>query len=251
MVYLPLSAYYLRLQGYYIPINMLTTQLVLLHGFGEDERIWADFLPYIGDNFTILTPSYASWTDCATIADYAKKIQSSLPSGLQFCVVGHSMGGYIALELASLFPEQIEKVVMLHSTFVADSEEKKINRDRTAELLSKKGTGFFIGPFLPNLFASASQELISTLASRYRELPAAGLIAATKAMRDRKDFTTFIQTTDIPVLFILGEQDALISPESITRFVTKSVVILPNVGHQGTYEAPEAVALAINQFVHV
>jgi pimeloyl-ACP methyl ester carboxylesterase len=230
---------------------MPATQLVFLHGFGEDERVWSDFLPFHPWSFSAICPSYADWTDCATLADYAHKIISSLPLFDDFILVGHSMGGYIALEIASQFPERVKKVVMLHSTFVADTQEKKINRDRTVELLAKKGTSFFIGPFLPNLFASASQELISTLASRYRELPAAGLIAATKAMRDRTDFTSFIQTTDIPVLFILGEQDALISPESITRFVTKSVVILPNVGHQGTYEAPEAVAMAINQFVHV
>ena len=230
---------------------MLETQLVLLHGFGEDERIWADFSPYLGENFTIHTPSYAAWTDCATLSDYAKKIQSSLPSGLTFSVVGHSMGGYIALELASLFPDQVEKVVMLHSTFLPDTEEKKVNRDRTAELLAKKGTAFFIGPFLPNLFAVSSSEQIAVLADRYRTLPVEGLIAATKAMRDRKDFTDFVQATSIPFLFILGAQDALISPESITRFIQKSVVILPNVGHQGTYEAPEAVAEAINQFVNV
>ena len=230
---------------------MPATQLVFLHGFGEDERVWVDFLPFHSWPFSTICPSYADWTDCVTLADYARKIIASLPSDSHFILVGHSMGGYIALEIASQFSERVKKVVMLHSTFVADTEEKKINRDRTAELLAKKGTGFFIGPFLPNLFATVSQELISTLASRYRELSAAGLIAATKAMRDRNDFTTFIQTTDIPFLFILGELDALISPESITRFVTKSVVILPNVGHQGTYEAPEAVAMAINQFVHV
>jgi pimeloyl-ACP methyl ester carboxylesterase len=230
---------------------MPATQLVFLHGFGEDERVWSDFLPFHSWSFSTICPSYVDWTDCATLADYARKIIAFLPLFDNFILVGHSMGGYIALEIASQFPERVQKVVMLHSTFVADTQEKKINRDRTVELLAKKGTSFFIGPFLPNLFASASQELISTLASRYRELPAAGLIAAAKAMRDRTYFTTFIQTTDIPVLFILGEQDALISPESITRFVTKSVVILPNVGHQGTYEAPEAVAMAINQFVHV
>ena len=230
---------------------MPATQLVFLHGFGEDERVWSDFLPFHSFTFSTICPGYAEWTDCATLADYARKIVASLPLSGDFILVGHSMGGYIALEIASQFPERVKKVVMLHSTFLPDTEEKKINRDRTAELLAKKGTGFFIGPFLPNLFATASQELISTLASRYRELSAAGLIAATKAMRDRNDFTTFVQTTNIPFLFILGEQDALISPESITRFVTKSVVILPNVGHQGTYEAPEAVAVAINQFVHV
>jgi pimeloyl-ACP methyl ester carboxylesterase len=230
---------------------MPATQLVFLHGFGEDERVWTDFLPFHTFSFSVICPAYAEWTDCATMADYARKIVSSLPLSDDFILVGHSMGGYIALEIASQFPDRVKRVVMLHSTFVPDSEEKKLNRDRTVELLAKKGTSFFIGPFLPNLFATASQELISALASRYRDLSAAGLIAATKAMRDRKDFTTFVQTTDIPFLFILGEQDALISPESITRFVTKSVVILPRVGHQGTYEAPEAVAMAINQFVHV
>ena len=230
---------------------MPATQLVFLHGFGEDERVWADFLPFHAFSFSAVCPAYAEWTDCATLADYARKIVSALPSDSHFILVGHSMGGYIALEIASQFPERIQKVVMLHSTFVADTEEKKINRDRTAELLEKKGTGFFIGPFLPNLFASVSPDLLATLTERYRTLPASGLMAATLAMRNRKDFTSFIQQTDIPFLFILGEQDALISPESITRFVTKSVVILPNVGHQGTYEAPNAVAEAINQFVNV
>ena len=229
---------------------MPATQLVFLHGFGEDERVWSDFLPNYTWSFPLICSAYAEWTDCATLADYARKIVSSLPVDATFVLVGHSMGGYIALEIASRFPEKVEKVVMLHSTFVADSEEKKINRDRTAELLIKKGTGFFIGPFLPNLFANPSIELVTVLAERYRTLPAQGLIAATKAMRDRNDFTGFVQETAIPILFILGAEDVLISPESITRFIKKSVVILPNVGHQGTYEAPEAVAEAINQFVH-
>jgi pimeloyl-ACP methyl ester carboxylesterase len=70
-------------------------------------------------------------------------------------------------------------------------------------------------------------------------------------MRDRKDFTAFVQETSIPFLFILGAEDILIAPESITRFIKNSIVILPNVGHQGTYEAPDAVAEAINQFVNV
>jgi len=230
---------------------MPATQLVFLHGFGEDERVWADFLPNYTWSFPVICPAYATWDDCPTLADYARKIVSSLPSDSHFILVGHSMGGYIALEMASQFPERIQKVVMLHSTFVADSEEKKINRDRTADLLAKKGTGFFIGPFLPNLFASVSQNLLSTLTDRYQTLPASGLIAATKAMRDRSDFTAFVQETSIPFLFILGAEDVLIAPESITRFIKKSVVILPNVGHQGTYEAPEAVAEAINEFVNV
>jgi pimeloyl-ACP methyl ester carboxylesterase len=146
---------------------MPATQLVFLHGFGEDDRGWSDFLPNYTWSFPAICPCYAEWTDCVTLVDYARKIVSSLPLSCDFILVGHSMGGYIALEIASQFPERVQKVVMLHSTFVADTEEKKINRDRTADLLAKKGTSFFIGPFLSNLFANPSQELVSTLASRY------------------------------------------------------------------------------------
>jgi pimeloyl-ACP methyl ester carboxylesterase len=230
---------------------MAATQLVFLHGFGEDERVWSDFLPFFLSESPLVFPAYASWDDCATLSDYARKIIAELPAGVPLILIGHSMGGYIALEIASQYSERVEKVIMLHSTFLPDTEEKKINRDRTADLLAKKGTSFFIGPFLPLLFVTVSQDLILTLLERYKALPAAGLIAATKAMRDRKDFTAFIQQTSIPFLFILGQQDALIPVESITRFIKKSVVILPNVGHQGTYEAPVLVAHAINQFVNV
>lgn len=234
---------------------MPLTQLVFLHGFGEDERVWSDFLPSFAGEISGICPAYATWTDCVTLADYARKIMASLPLNTPFVLVGHSMGGYIALEMAAQFPEKVKKVVMLHSTFTSDAAEKKINRDRTADLLSKKGTSFFIGPFLPNLFstdfASSHPDLLSRLAARYRQLPAEGLIAATLAMKDRKDFTSFVQHTDIPFLFILGEEDALISVESIMQIVQKTVVILPKVGHQGTYEAPEACAQAIKNFLYV
>ena len=53
---------------------MPATQLVFLHGFGEDERVWADFLPFHTWSYTAICPAYAEWTDCATLADYARKI---------------------------------------------------------------------------------------------------------------------------------------------------------------------------------
>lgn len=125
---------------------MLATQLVFLHGFGEDERVWTDFLPFHTWPFPTICPAYAEWTDCTTLADYARKIVAQLPSEANFILVGHSMGGYIALEIASQFPDRVKQVVMLHSTFVADTEEKKINRDRTADLLEKRVPRFLSGP---------------------------------------------------------------------------------------------------------
>jgi len=51
--------------------------------------------------------------------------------------VGHSMGGYVALAFAELYPETVKGIVLLNSTSRADSEERKLNRDRAIKVVKK------------------------------------------------------------------------------------------------------------------
>jgi pimeloyl-ACP methyl ester carboxylesterase len=232
----------------------MSAQLLFLHGFGEDARIWDDFIPHFSWTEKPIVSSFAHWTSAETIADYAREIVDALPPDGQFTVVGHSMGGYIALEMVKLFPERIEKIVLLHSTALPDTAEKQINRDRTIEFLTKHGASVFIKSFVANLFApdfvANNQALMDQLITRYQDLAAEGLIAASKAMRDRADFTTFLRDTRIPFLFIHGDVDPLISTESILAIKAHhKCVILPEVGHQGVYEAPHACYDAIHSFI--
>jgi pimeloyl-ACP methyl ester carboxylesterase len=229
-------------------------QLVFLHGFGEDARIWDDFMPEFTWSQKPIVPSYAHWTSAKSMADYAREILFSLPQEGKFTLIGHSMGGYIALEMANLFPDRIEKVILLHSTALPDTAEKRINRDRTAEFLQKHGASVFIKSFVANLFAphfvQNNRDLMDKLIERYQNLSAEGLIAATHAMRDRADLTTFLSETLIPFLFIHGDADPLISTESILAIKAHhKCVILPEVGHQGVYEAPQACYDAIQSFI--
>jgi pimeloyl-ACP methyl ester carboxylesterase len=232
----------------------MSAQLVFLHGFGEDARIWDDFISHFTWTEKPIIPSFAHWTSAKSIADYAREILVSLPQDGKLTLVGHSMGGYIALEMAKLFPERIEKVVLLHSTALPDTAEKQINRDRTIEFLKKHGASVFIKSFVANLFApnfvANNQALMDQLITRYQDLAADGLIAASKAMRDRADFTTFLRDTHIPFLFIHGDVDPLISTDSILAIKAHhKCVILPEVGHQGVYEAPYACHDAIQSFI--
>jgi pimeloyl-ACP methyl ester carboxylesterase len=95
-----------------------------------------------------------------------------------------------------------------------------------------------------------NQALMDQLITRYQDLAADGLIAASKAMRDRADFTTFLRDTHIPFLFIHGDVDPLISTDSILAIKAHhKCVILPEVGHQGVYEAPHACHDAIQSFI--
>jgi pimeloyl-ACP methyl ester carboxylesterase len=229
-------------------------QLVFLHGFGEDARIWDDFIPHFRWSQKPIVPSFAHWTNSKTIADYALQIFRDLPKVKKFILVGQSMGGYIALEIAKQFPDRIQKVILFHSTALPDTAEKRINRDRTAEFLQKHGASVFIKSFVANLFAPDfvpnHRDLMENLITRYQDLSVDGLIAATQAMRDRVDFTTFLHDTSLPFLFIHGDADPLISTESILAIKAHhKCVILLEVGHQGVYEAPQACYDAIQSFI--
>lgn len=232
--------------------------LVLLHGFGEDARMWDDFIPGRFSDSTLHIPNYADWSDCLSIAAYAQKIEAVLPSNESFVLIGHSMGGYIALEMANLFPERIQGVVMLHSTPLADSIEKQAQRDKTATFIQEHGSETFIRSFVANLFTPefvvAHRHLMEKLANRYVSITQAGLVGSTLAMKVRADLVGFVQSTNIPMLFVLGEQDPLIPTDTIVGVLKGKAqhkyVILSAVAHQGCYEAPEETYTAINQFIN-
>lgn len=220
--------------------------------------MWDDFIPSRFSDATLHIPNYADWADCSSIAAYAQKIEDTLPQNGTFVLIGHSMGGYIALEMAKLFPERIQGVVMLHSTPMADSIEKQAQRDKTATFIQEHGSEAFIRSFVTNLFAPefvvAHRHLMEKLAHRYVSISQAGLVAATLAMKVRADLCGFVQSTHIPMLFVLGEKDPLIPTDSIVEVLKGKAqhkyVILSAVAHQGCYEAPEETYAAIDQFIN-
>lgn len=236
---------------------MGSPSIIFLHGFGEDHRIWDDFLPNFEWQNSFICPGYADWTDCEQLSDFAHKLMNSLPKESSYYIVGHSMGGYIALELAKLYPERILKVVMLNSTAFPDSDEKKKNRDKTAAFIENLGVDKFIGPFIPNLFSShfieKNPQIIQTLTKRYQTLSANGLIAATMAMKNRMDGRELLKATSIPFLFIHGALDGMISMADIqecTQLNSKlhQMVVFSQSAHQSVYEEPVKCFETIHHF---
>lgn len=232
-------------------------RILFIHGFGEDRRIWDDFVMQFEWGFHYEIVDFSDWTDCQTIAAYAQKIKKSLNPD-SYHLVGHSMGGYIALEIAKQFPELVESVTMLNSTALADTEDKKEQRLKTIDFLKNHGTELFITSFLPNMFAASKleehKELINQLIERYKKLSSEALVFATSSMRDRDDFQEFLQKTTIPFLFLAGEEDVFFTPESILAYLKfpgskHSLVTLPNVGHHASYEAPIAVKYLLDEFI--
>lgn len=240
-----------------------TTPLVLVHGFCEDSSVWQGILPGLSDVPVIAAdlPGFggSDLPHTATIGYYAEAIIQALDAlGIsRFYLMGHSLGGYVALEILSGHGGRLAGAGLVHSHPLADGAERLEARRRGIELLQTGRKDLYVSQLFPGLFApayaQAHPETVRTLIENGRRQPAEGIIAALEAMMSRKDHRDTLRATPCPVLFIAGTEDSLIPAE-----VTWSSALLPDmarvkmltgVGHMGMYEAPEEVIATIKAFM--
>jgi pimeloyl-ACP methyl ester carboxylesterase len=240
------------------------TPLVLLHGFCEDSFIWDDFKPALieaGYSVTCIDlPGFGSSDVPAepSIAWMADAVHAVLAEQMnqRALLIGHSMGGYVALALAHKHPERLLGLGLFHSHPYPDSEEKKEARRRSIEIVQTKGTALYVKQLIPNLFAEkfskSSTFVVDKLVHRAAGYAPEGIIAALQAMMNRPDQSDVLQRYRNPVLFLIGTEDSAVpydySLNQTTLPETASVVMLEEVGHMGMFEARRKTQQAILQF---
>ena len=124
--------------------------VVLLHGYLESMVVWDEFVPLLSKSMRVVTldlPGHGISTitgEVHTMEFLAECVANSMEHlGIkEYSVVGHSMGGYVALAMCEMYPERLRSVILLSSTPNADSEEKCDRRRREIELVKagKKST---------------------------------------------------------------------------------------------------------------
>ncbi|MDQ6479014.1 alpha/beta hydrolase [Dyadobacter sp. LHD-138] len=240
-------------------MNLHRKTLVLLHGHGIDDAIWDSVDASLNADYTVVRPNISLFTFCQSVEDYADELHRFLSNAvIEKCtLIGHSMGGYIALAFAEKYPEMLEGFGLFHSTAYADDESKKHQRDQTIDLLRNYGTEMFVKNTAANLYGDRFKELfpnkIKEHIDRYGKLPAEALITGINAMRNRPDRTAVLAAMPFPVLFIIGMQDKLIPFEScisLSEYPKQSYpFILAEAGHMGMVERPDASARMISWYM--
>ena len=142
---------------------------------------------------------------------------------------------------------------MFHSSSYKDTNEKKIDRERSIETIKKKRKSF-IKVFIGNLFASAKDPNLKKVQDIANSASARALVAATEGMKNRKDREIILRFAQYPVLFIYGKKDKILNLETMLPQTEtpadKEVLILENAGHMGFYEAKEETLNAIIKFAN-
>ena len=172
-------------------------------------------------------------------------------------LVGHSMGGYVALAFADMYPGHLSGYSLFHSTCFADSEEKRENRDREIRLVMYKKKRQIILVNIPKGFADVNLDRLSNEVEQVKNLALSnseeGIVAILNGMKERRDRTMVLQDPGLPLLLIGGMKDNYIPCEVFEKLAAlaphASVLRLGQSGHMGFIEEPEPAAAAIRAMI--
>ncbi|TRX23949.1 alpha/beta fold hydrolase [Flavobacterium franklandianum] len=235
--------------------------VVLLHGFLENQTMWQDLVPELSKKHRVITLDLLGHGESGCLgyvhsmeenAEVVRAVLSKLRIR-KTVFVGHSMGGYVALAFAELYPAMVKGLVLQNSTSKADSEERKANRDRAIKAVKKDYTTF-IRLSIANLFSPNNRERLIDEIEKVKiealKTPLQGVVASLEGMKIRKNREVLLHLTPYPKMLILGKKDPVLNYEDSMDQIedtTVKLVTFPD-GHMSHIENREQLKTVLLEF---
>ena len=238
------------------------TAVVLLHGFLENQTMWKELTPILSHKNRVIAIDLLGHgaTECLgyihSMEDNAKIVKAVL-SHLRIrkaVFVGHSMGGYVALAFAELYPATIKGLVLLNSTSKEDSTERKHNRDRAIKAVKQNYVNF-VRLSIANLFSENNRERLEKEIEKVKlealKTPLQGIVASLEGMKIRKDREFILHEREFPKLLILGKKDNVLNYEDNLKQIENTnteLITFPD-GHMSHVENREELVMVLLEFI--
>ncbi len=236
--------------------------VVLLHGFLENKTMWKDLAPNLSKKNRVLSIDLLGHgeTECLGYvhsmeenAEIVKAVLSHLKIR-KAVIIGHSMGGYVALAFAEMFPTTIKGLVLLNSTAKEDSHERKINRARAIKAVKQNYINF-VRMSIANLFSENKRDQLKNEIENVKlealKTPLQGIVASLEGMKIRKDRQFILKETDFSKLLILGKNDGvLLYKDHFSQIIdTNTELISFPEGHMSHIENKDELEKVIDNFL--
>ncbi len=240
--------------------------LVLIHGFPLNSMMWWPQINGLDRIARVIAPDLRGFGRSEpgnvkpSIRQYAEDIKHLLDQlNIQEPVIlcGLSMGGYVALEFYRRFPKRVRGLILTATRASADTLEKKVDRDKSIEIITKNGVEAIAKPLpaslLSNHHYNRNDELLLTLSEIMENVSDEGAIDALAAMRDRPDSTPDLEKIAVPTLIIHGLDDKIITVKE-ARIMDELIPncrleFLPKAGHLCNMEEPAAWNLLVTNWI--
>ena len=234
-------------------------RVALLHGFTQTKSAWDPVIALLGNDFHTISFDAPGHGDAAMLPFNCSEAAEAINNiAGEATYVGYSLGGRIMLHAALLFPEEVERLVLISaSPGIQDPTEReaRIAADSTlAERIGSLGVEAFVDdwmsmPMFAGLDSSNNQRaarLTNTADGLIRSLKLCGTGA-------QESFWSRLGELKMPVLLIVGESDQKfvdLNHEMKNAIGSNAQLeIVPGVGHSVPLEDPECVARLIAEFV--
>jgi 3-oxoadipate enol-lactonase len=248
--------------------------VVLLHGFPLDRTVWDDVLPALAGTRVIRIdvrgcgesePSDGPALMEALAGDVAGLLDSLHAE--RAALVGHSVGGYVALAFFRMYAERVAGLALVASHVAEDAgrnpsadpaqRELAAGRDALAERLEREGTmDAAVESYLPRYFAPhvyrERPELVERARATMQRQNARGCAELVRGMKERLDSHDLLEDVAVPALIVAGGADGYLKAETLREIAAAirgaEFVLLDGVGHLPMWEAPERTADALARF---
>ena len=181
----------------------------------------------------------------------------------EFSIVGHSMGGYVALDLKEMNPYYsisnlnfgCSNVVLMNSNFWEDSDLKKKERLRIVDVVFKNKK-LFIQTAINGLFLNqvTHKNEIDNLIKEALNINKHAISYASLAMRNRQNFKKLVTDNNKDFLIIQGDLDSVVPKSKMLEEINGLNVqfeLLKDCGHMSHIESSESVIDILADFLEV
>lgn len=246
--------------------------LLLIAGVGYGGWFWHKLVPRLAEHYQVITFDNRGAGDSdKPDGPYTVPMMAADTAGLmdalnirEAAVMGHSLGGFIAQELAVTRPELVGKLILGATThgglnvipITPEALEVLTNRKGDPVELVKRGIAVACAAGFAERQPEVVQECMDyrfsnpVPAAQYQAQVAAG--AAMSALTEEQ-VVERLGRIKVPVLILFGEQDSVVPPGNaglLAQKIPKSRVhLVPNAGHMYPLEAPQATAEIIHVFL--
>ncbi|PWK20332.1 alpha/beta hydrolase [Xanthomarina spongicola] len=236
--------------------------VVLLHGFLENSSMWNTLIPEITKHNKAITIDLLGHgkTGCLGYVHSMELMAEAVEAVLNYLkieksiIIGHSMGGYVALAFAEKNPKALNGICLMNSTFEADDNERKLLRTRANKMV-KSNFENMVRMSFTNLFSNESKvtyrkELDNAL-KQALNTSLQGYVACNEGMKIRKNRANLFINLPIKKSIIIGIKDPVIEPESIKKQLLNSDVeiIVFSDGHMSHIENTQELTYNIMRFI--
>lgn len=217
--------------------------LVLIHGYGTSGYIWQRVWPYLSEHYTVVIVDLPGYGRSTYAGVWQLRAMAPLLASLlqrlhlsQVSLLGHSMGGAIAVHLTDYAPEMVERLVLINSAGLPlQANLSALALRSLRSLLQREGGGY-----PPRLVLDVLRPHVRLLWRGAQEMM-------------RSDFRSELARVKAPTLIIWGERDLLLplqlGYDLNTSIPHSQLVVFPQSGHRPMLTQPQEFSRIVLEFL--